>query len=100
MLTQLGNHPQQLDPLLEPCRPAGIRRGIVKHTNDGDIVLGSLELPEGNVDRDTTLTLGLKLVQNPGVLEGTLAKLGGCVDRKSALFPGGLLDRFKDVDEG
>lgn len=57
---------------------------VVKHTNDGDIVLGSLELPEGNVDSDTTLTLGLQLVQNPGVLEGTLAKLGGCVDRLSA----------------
>lgn len=56
----------------------------MEHTNDGDIVLGSLELPEGNVDSDTTLTLGLKLVQNPGVLEGTLAKLGGCVGKESA----------------
>ena len=39
--------------------------------------LGSLELPQGNVDGDTTLTLGLQLVQNPGVLEGTLAELSG-----------------------
>jgi hypothetical protein len=39
--------------------------------------LGSLELPEGNVDGDTALTLGLQLVQDPGVLEGTLAELGG-----------------------
>jgi hypothetical protein len=38
-----------------------------RHT--GNIVLGSLELPESNVDGDTTLTLGLELVQNPGVLE-------------------------------
>lgn len=57
---------------------------VVKHTNDGDIVLGSLELPEGNVDSDTTLTLGLQLVQNPGVLEGTLAKLSGYLDGWSA----------------
>jgi len=48
-----------------------------KHTNDGDIVLGSLELPEGNVDGDTTLTLGLELVKNPRILEGTLAEFGG-----------------------
>jgi hypothetical protein len=44
---------------------------------DGDIVLGSLELPEGNVDSDTTLTLGLELVEHPRVLEGALAQLGG-----------------------
>jgi hypothetical protein len=29
-----------------------VSRGI----NDGDIVLGSLELPEGDIDGDTTLT--------------------------------------------
>ena len=31
----------------------------------GDHVLGRLELPEGNVDRDTTLALGLQLVKHP-----------------------------------
>ena len=45
--------------------------------NDGDLILGSLELPEGNIDGDTTLTLGLELVKNPGVLEGTLTELSG-----------------------
>lgn len=44
-------------------------------TDDGDIVLGGLELPEGNIDGDTTLTLGLQLVKNPGILEGALAEL-------------------------
>ena len=29
-------------------------------------LLGSLELPEGDIDGDTTLTLGLELVKNPG----------------------------------
>ena len=48
-----------------------------EHTNNGDIVLGSLKLPQGNVDSDTTLTLGLELVQHPCVLEGALAQLGG-----------------------
>ena len=48
-----------------------------EHTNDGDIVLGGLELPESDIDGDTTFTLSLELVQNPCVLEGTLAQLGG-----------------------
>jgi hypothetical protein len=34
--------------------------------NDGDLVLGGLELPESDIDGDTSLTLGLELVQNPG----------------------------------
>ena len=46
-------------------------------TNDGDLILGGLELPEGNIDGDTTLTLGLELVKHPGVLEGALTKFGG-----------------------
>jgi hypothetical protein len=37
--------------------------------NDGDHVFGGLELPEGDIDGDTTLTLGLELVQNPGIFE-------------------------------
>jgi hypothetical protein len=43
--------------------------------NDGNVVFGSLELPQGNIDGDTTLTLGLELVQHPGILEGALAHL-------------------------
>jgi len=50
---------------------------VTRGVNDGDIVLGSLELPQSNVDRDTTLTLRLQLVEHPGVLEGTLAELSG-----------------------
>lgn len=46
-------------------------------TNDGDIVLVGLELPESDINGDTTLTLGLELVKNPCVLEGTLSELGG-----------------------
>jgi hypothetical protein len=41
------------------------------------LVLGGLELPESDIDGDTTLTLGLELVKNPSVLEGTLTELGG-----------------------
>ena len=49
--------------------------------DDGDVVLGSLELPESDIDGDTTLTLGLQLVQHPGILERTLAHL-----KKSKVF--------------
>merc|ERR550534_1061350 len=44
--------------------------------NDGDIVLGSLEFPESDVNGDTSLTLGLQLVKDPGVFEGSLTRLG------------------------
>ena len=37
--------------------------------DDGDVELGCFELPERDIDGDTTLTLGLELVQHPGVLE-------------------------------
>ena len=43
----------------------------------GEYVLGSLELPESNVDGYTTLTLGLQFVEDPCVLEGTLSEFGG-----------------------
>lgn len=42
--------------------------------DDSDHVSWGLEFPEGNVDGDTSLSLGLQLVQNPGILEGTLAE--------------------------
>jgi hypothetical protein len=53
------------------------RRRAGQRTNNSNVVLGGLELPQGNVDGDTTLTLGLELVKNPCVLEGTLAEFGG-----------------------
>ena len=43
--------------------------------DDGDVVLGSLELPESDIDGDTTFTLGLQLVEDPSVLERSLTHL-------------------------
>jgi hypothetical protein len=37
--------------------------------DDSDHVLGGLELPEGDIDGDTTLTFGLQLVEDPGIFE-------------------------------
>jgi len=50
-------------------------RSRLKSKGTYDVVLGGLELPESNVDGDTTLTLGLELVKNPRILEGTLSEL-------------------------
>ena len=38
---------------------------ISKSDAYGDHVLRRLELPKRNIDRDTTLTLGLELVEHP-----------------------------------
>ena len=43
--------------------------------DDGDVELGGFELPQSNVDGDTTLALSLEFVQHPGVLERALAHL-------------------------
>jgi hypothetical protein len=64
--------------------------------NDSDMVLGSLELPESDINGDTTLTLGLELVKNPGILERTLAKFGGFLLK---LLNGTLVDTTALVDQ-
>jgi len=64
--------------------------------NNGDLVLAGLELPEGNIDGDTSLSLGLELVENPSVLEGALAHLGGLL---LELLDGSLVDTTALVDQ-
>jgi hypothetical protein len=43
--------------------------------NNGNVVLWSFELPEGNINGNTSFTFGLKFIKTPGVLEGTLTKI-------------------------
>merc|ERR1712029_498512 len=64
--------------------------------DDGDVVLAGLELPQGNIDGDTTFTLSLQLVQNPGVLEGALAHL---LSFLLELLDGTLVDTTALVDQ-
>ena len=64
--------------------------------DDGHVVLGGLELPESDVDGDTTLTLGLQFVQHPGVLEGALAGLLGLL---LELLDGPLVNATALVDQ-
>jgi len=69
-----------------------VSRGV----NDGEGVLGGLELPEGDVDGDTTLTLGLEVVKDPGVLEGSLSKLSSLL---LELLDGTLVNSSALVDQ-
>ena len=64
--------------------------------DDGVNTLGSLELPESDIDGDTSFSLSLELVHNPGVLEGTLTRLGGFL---LELLNGSLIDTTALVDE-
>ena len=48
---------------------------VARCVNDGDVVLGGLELPQRDVNGDATLALGLQLVQHPGIFEGPLPHL-------------------------
>ena len=69
---------------------------VTRGVDDGDHVLGRLELPQGDVDGDTTLTLGLQLVEDPRVLERALAELGGLL---LELLDGTLVDTAALVDQ-
>merc|ERR1711962_163857 len=69
-----------------------VSRGV----DDGDIVVLSLELPQSNVDGDTTFTLSLELVQNPGIFEGAFAHLLGFLFE---FFDDTLVDTTAFVDE-
>ncbi|GBE60284.1 elongation factor 1-alpha, putative [Babesia ovata] len=64
--------------------------------NDGVVVLASFELPQGDIDGDTTLTLALQLVQDPGVLEGTLTHVGRFL---LELLDGTLVNTTELVDQ-
>ena len=64
--------------------------------NDGEAGFLGLELPEGNINGDTSLTLGLKLVKNPSVLESTLTHFVGLL---LELFDGSLINTTALVDQ-
>ena len=64
--------------------------------NDGEGVLWGLELPEGNVNGDTTFALGLEVIKNPCILEGGLSEFGGFL---LILFNGTLVNTSALVDQ-
>jgi len=64
--------------------------------NDGEDSLLRREFPEGNIDGDTTLSLGLELVKNPSVFERGLSELGGFL---LELGDGSLINTSALVDQ-
>jgi hypothetical protein len=63
--------------------------------DDCDDELLGFELPESDVDCDTTLTLVLKLIENPCILERTLTNFVGLL---FIIFEGTLVDTSALVD--
>jgi len=95
--TLIGGHDEHGD--------VGLRRAgdhvldevtVARGVDDGEIEHVGLELPEGDVDRDPALPLGLELVEHPGVLERGLAGLGGLL---LELLDGPLVDATALVDQ-
>lgn len=64
--------------------------------DDGEVVLLSLELPEGDIDGDTSFSLSLEFIQDPSVLEGGLSDISGFLFE---LFDGSLVDTSALVDQ-
>jgi len=67
-----------------------------RSVNDSNVVPGSLELPESDIDGNTTLTLSLQFVENPCVLERTLAQFGSFL---LELLDGTLVNTSALVDQ-
>merc|ERR1711957_48454 len=63
--------------------------------NNGDREVFGLELPEGDIDGDTSFTFGLELVQNPSVFKGTFTHLLGFL---LELFDSSLVDSSALID--
>jgi len=64
--------------------------------DDSDFVLGGLELPESDIDGDTTFTLSLQFVEHPCVFEGRFAEFSSFLFE---LFDGSLVDTTALVDQ-
>jgi len=46
---------------------------VARSIDDGEVVLLGFEFPEGDIDGDTSFSLSLQLVQDPGILERRLS---------------------------
>ena len=64
--------------------------------DDGEVILCGFELPKGDIDGDTSFSLSLELIQDPGVLERTLTKFVGFF---LELFDGSLVNTTALVDQ-
>jgi hypothetical protein len=63
--------------------------------NDGAVILVGFELPEGDIDGDTSFSFSLKVIQDPSVLERSLTHLVGLFFE---LLDGSLVNTSELVD--
>jgi len=64
--------------------------------NDGEVIFGGFELPKGDINGDTSFSLGLKLVHNPSVFEGRFSHISSFFLK---LLDGSLINTTAFVDE-
>jgi len=64
--------------------------------DDGEVVLGGFEFPEGDIDGNTSFSLSLELVKNPSVFERSLSHVFGFL---LELFDGSLINTSTLVDK-
>ena len=64
--------------------------------NDGEVIFGGFELPKGDIDGDTSLSLRLELIHNPSVFEGRLSHFSSFF---LELLDGSLVDTTAFVDK-
>jgi len=62
----------------------------------GKLKVGRLELPEGNINGNAAFAFGLEIVEDPGILERTLAKFSSFF---FVLFNSSLVNASKLEDE-
>lgn len=58
-----------------PCNHVLDEIPVTRCIDDCHVIFSGFELPQGNVDGDTTLTFSLQLVQHPSILERPLPHL-------------------------
>jgi len=69
---------------------------VTRGVNDSNHKSGGLELPEGDIDGDTALTLGFQLVKHPSIFERAFPKLSGLL---LEFLNGTLIDTTTLVDQ-
>ena len=91
-----GNHEDGTVSLGGSCDHILDEVSVTWGINDGEVIFGGFELPERNINGDTSFSFALELVHNPGVFEGRFSEISGFL---LILFDGSLIDTTTFVDE-
>jgi hypothetical protein len=72
-----GNHKDGAISLGGSCDHVFDKVSVAWGINYGEVVFRGFELPEGDINGDTTFSFTLEFVHNPSIFEGSFTKLGG-----------------------